>query len=227
MYNVTMKELPESERPMEKMMRRGSDGLSDAELLAIVIGTGTPRANAVELADAILRKRMKRSWLLKANVHELMAQEGIGQTKACRIVAGLSLGRRLTEQKNYEQLQLCDPRTVYHFFRTIYEPEERELFCVIFMDIKKRPIGYDIISVGTLSNTLVHPREVFRAAIQMGSHGLILSHNHPSGDPEPSSDDVAITKRLSEVGKLVGIPILDHVIAGDGCYVSFQERRLL
>lgn len=225
--SITMKEYPAEERPMEKLASRGVHNLSEEELLAILIGSGTKEKNALELADYILRRRVHRPWLLKASLGDLMEVPGIGLAKASRIMAGLHLGKRLTEQKNFQAISLSDPQTVADYFSAVYISEDREIFCCVLLDTKNRPLSNEIISIGTLNSTLVHPREVFRPAIREGANAVLLSHNHPSGEPEPSREDIAITLRLVEAGKIIGIPVLDHVIVGDKKYVSLKQEDLM
>lgn len=226
MTQFRIKELPEQERPMEKLKIRGCGALSDEELLAILIGSGTAKHNALEIAEALLHRSAKRPWLLRSTVHELMELPGIGLTKACRIVAGLALGRRLTERRDFEQIALSNPQSVADYFFSVYQTEERELFCAILVDSKNHPICHEVISVGTLNATLVHAREVFRPAIRAGCNSVILSHNHPSGDPEPSQEDILITGRLAKAGQLLDIQVLDHVVAGRR-FVSMKQRGIL
>lgn len=227
MEGFTIKEIPTGDRPMERLVSRGIGALSDEELLAILIGTGTRKQNALELAAAMLRSKEKRDRLLNTTVEELMEYPGIGRTKACRIAAGLALGKRLAERRDFGGISVGNPRSVADYFASVYRDEQREIFCAILVDTKNRPIRHEVISVGTLNSTVVHPREVFRPAIRAGASSVILSHNHPSGDPEPSAEDVAVTRRLSETGELVGIPVLDHVIVGRGGYVSLKQRGLM
>lgn len=224
---ITIKEYPKEERPMEKLASRGVQALSDEELLAIIIGTGTREKNAVELAEYLLRNGRERPWLLKATIDDLQATPGIGLAKACRIIAGLQLGKRLTEQRNFQAISLNNPKTVANYFSAVYLTEDREMFCCVLLDTKNRPINNHIVSIGTLNSTLVHPREVFRPAIRASANAIILSHNHPSGDPEPSKEDIMITKRLVEVGEMVGINVLDHVIVGDKSFISLKQENLM
>lgn len=223
---LTMKDYPLTDRPIEKMMDQGVDSLSDEELLAVLIGSGTKNENALELSDQLIRQQRNRTWLLKASVDELLALSGIGPTKACRILAGLELGKRLSQSRDFHQISLSSPKTVASYFRNLVQGEDREILCVLLLDVKNRPIRKIIVSVGTMEQTLIHPREVFRSAVRAGASGILLSHNHPSGDPEPSPEDIKVTRKLVEAGKILEIPVLDHVIVGDQSYISFKERGL-
>ncbi len=227
MENITIKEIPVEDRPMEKMTRYGAEYLSDEELLAILIGTGTRDNNAIECADILLKKRFSKNWLLKASIYELKETQGIGTVKACRIIAGLTLGKRLTERRDFNEISLKDPKTVANYFFNVYSMETREIFCCILLDTKNKPISNEIISVGTLNATLVHPREVFRKAIHAGANSIIVVHNHPSGDPMPSNEDIELTKRLVDSGRIIGIEVLDHIVVGNQKYISMKHHKMM
>lgn len=222
-----IKDMPKEDRPMEKMLRCGMAALSDEELCAILIGSGTRKKSALELASLLLRRDLPRARLLQAEPEELMQLDGIGMTKACRILAGVQLGKRLNEEQAFFSISLSNPKSVANYFETYYAHVQREHFCIILVNAKLKPIRTVLISIGTLTQARVHPREVFQPAIRTGCAGILLSHNHPSGDPEPSPQDIAITKRLVECGELLGIEVYDHVIVGKGRYVSMREQGLL
>lgn len=222
-----IKDMPEEDRPMEKLIRLGVRALSDEELAAILIGTGTKRKSALELATSLLRRGQPKAALLQTTAEELMRFEGIGRTKACRILAGVQLGKRLSEEQAFFSITLSNPQSIANYFQTYYADEQREHFCVILVNAKLKPVRTVLISIGSLTQARVHPREVFQPAVRVGCAGIVLSHNHPSGDPEPSPQDIAITKRLVECGKLLGIEVYDHVIVGKAHYVSLRERRLM
>lgn len=211
---------------MEKLLKHGESSLTDEELLAILIGSGLQGKNALDLAETLLRMGQGKAWLLKASLQELQALPGIGLSKSCRILAGLQLGRRLTEFRDFQAISLNSPVSVANYFSSVYLTEDREMFCEVLLDTKNKPIRMETISVGTLNRTMVHPREVFRPAIRQGANSLIVAHNHPSGDPEPSPEDIAITRRLEEAGKLLGIPLLDHIVIGRGKFVSLRQRGI-
>lgn len=222
-----IKDMPEEDRPMEKLIRLGVQALSDEELAAILIGTGTKRKSALELASTLLRRDEPKAGLLQATAEELMRFEGIGRTKACRILAGVQLGRRLSKEQAFFSITLANPKSIANYFQTYYAEEQREHFCAILVNAKLKPIRTVLISIGSLTQARVHPREVFQPAVRIGCAGIVLSHNHPSGDPEPSPQDIAITTRLVECGKLLGIEVYDHVIVGKAHYVSLRERNLM
>ena len=225
--NLTIKEYPSYDRPMEKLVGRGKEALSEEELLAILIGSGTPSRNALELADTILRQDKLRTWILTATVEELTNFEGIGPAKACRIIAGLELGKRLNTTRSFQAISLSTPRSVFHYLSTLFQGEKQEHFVCLYLDAQNRPFRQSLISLGTLTQTLVHPREVFRGAIRSGANAILVAHNHPSGDPEPSWEDISITKRLDKVGEIVGIPLIDHMVVGEKAYVSMKERKII
>lgn len=227
MYNPTMKEMPDQERPMEKLIRNGADALSVEELLAILIGTGTPKRNALDLAVHILRNQHGRAKLLNVSADELSAFEGIGKAKSCRIIAGIHLGKRLMQDRDFQLMTLNSPASIYEYFSSVYLTAEQEIFSVLVLDTKSKPIYRHTVSMGTVNETLVHPREVFRMAIRMNAHAVVLVHNHPTGDPEPSIADRHMTTRLRDAGAILGIQVMDHIIVGKSRYVSFKERGFL
>lgn len=227
MNRLKIKDYPSDDRPMERLATHGVDALSDEELLAILIGTGTQSMNALDIARGCLCSTSRRTWLLRASIGDLQQFSGIGLSKSCRIIAGLNLGKRLTQQQHFDDIRFDNPGTVASYFKAKYLTESRELFCTLLLDTKHRPLKIDTVSVGTLNSAPVHPREVFKSAIQHSAHAIILSHNHPSGDPQPSDEDIMLTRRLKEAGELLSIPVLDHVIVGDRGFVSLKQRGLM
>lgn len=223
----TIKDLSKEKRPMEKLLSFGVDNLSNKELLAILIGSGTRELNAIELANKLLDFDFVNSQLLFATVEELMQIKGIGISKATRIVAGLELGKRLSMVDRYDQISYNSPQTVAEYFYSHYLQSSTEEFVVLILDSKNKLIALETISVGTINSTIVHPREVFKGAIKRSANAIILVHNHPSGDPTPSEEDIKITRRLAEVGQIVGIQVLDHIIVGKNRHVSLRERNIL
>lgn len=227
MNNYTIKELSQNDRPMEKLMNYGVDGLSDIELLAILIGSGTKKKNAIVLADEILKIKMKDNNLLYTSVEQLMQIDGIGLTKACRIIAGLELGKRLSKIDRFEKMSLDSPESVANYLYMHYIRAVKEEFCILLLDTKNKVIAIETISIGTINQSLVHPREVFRSAIMKNSNSIILAHNHPSGDPTPSREDILITERLIKAGEYLGIKILDHLVIGKNKFISLREKKLV
>jgi len=227
-YNLTIKEMPENERPREKLMRYGSHTLSNSELLAILLRTGSKEQSALELANIVLSHDKKGiRYLANCTVEELSKIKGIGQSKACQIIAAIELGNRLSRSALESKKAIRSPKDVKDIFINDMRFLEKEHFKVVFLNTKNEIIAYETISIGSLNASIVHPREVFNRAIKKSSASIILLHNHPSGNPEPSKEDINITKRLIEAGKIIGIEVLDHVIIGDGDYFSLKENSLI
>jgi len=218
-----IKELPKVERPREKLMRYGPEKLSNSELLAILLRSGKKGENVVELAGKIL-KRFRADKLPYLTFDELKDYPGLGPAKACEIVACFELGKRLLKGKK-ARIYL-KPREVWEELKDIRD-NKKEHFVIFYLDSRNQEIKREIISVGSLNANLVHPREVFEPAVRNLAAQIILAHNHPSGDPEPSEDDLTITKRLVEAGKIMGIEVVDHIIVVKNGYFSFKEKKLI
>lgn len=227
MNEYRIKEINQNERPMEKVLLYGVNSLSNSELLAILIGSGTKKKNAIILADELLKFKIKDKDLLYTSVEKLMEIDGIGLSKATRILAGLELGKRLSKIDKFNSVSLSDPDSVANYLFEYFRDSYKEEFCVLLLDTKNKIIAIQNVSVGTINQSLVHPREVFRYAIMKNSNSIILCHNHPSGDPTPSREDILITERLIMAGDYIGIKILDHLIIGDKNYVSLREKDLV
>ena len=219
----TIKDLPKVERPREKLMRYGPEKLSNSELLAILLRSGKKGENVVELAGKIL-KRFKADKLPYLTFDELKDYPGLGPAKACEIVACFELGKRLLKDKK-ARIYL-KPKEVWEELKDIRD-NKKEHFVIFYLDSRNQEIKREIISVGSLNANLVHPREVFEPAVRNLAAQIILAHNHPSGDPEPSEDDITITKRLVEAGKIMGIEVVDHIIVVKSGFFSFKEKGLL
>src|SRR5680860_193925 len=203
-----LKDIPKIDRPREKMEKYGPGKLSDAELLAILLRTGTKDLNVIKLSQKILQK-FKEEGVSEASVEELKKVHGLGVAKACEIVSCFELGRR--KLKGKKNSILLSPKDVWERMEDI-RGSKKEHFVVFYLDSRNQEIKRDIISVGTLNESLVHPREVFENAIKHNAASIILAHNHPSGDTEPSQDDIEITKKLVHAGKILDIKVVDHVI---------------
>lgn len=226
--SVTIKELPEEERPREKMIRFGAAQLSNSELLALLIGAGTRDASALALADRILSlEQAGLSFLADCTPEELAGVDGIGPARACRIAAAAELGKRIAGSAGGRRTTLGGPADVAACFMEDLRHRKKEVFRVLCLNTKNELLSMEDVSVGNLNSSIVHPREVFRAAVKKGAASVILLHNHPSGHPDPSRNDIDVTRRLSETGVLLGIPVLDHIIIGDGVYTSLKECSLL
>jgi DNA repair protein RadC len=220
-----MKAVASHDRPREKLERLGPAALGDNELLAIVLGHGLADASAfADLANAVLAGGGLRA-LVRARHGELRRLYGIGAARAAQVLAAIELGRRSFARSEEDRPQLRTPGNVAEYLLPQFGNRPVEQFGVLSLDTKHRVIRASILSVGTLDASVVHPREVFREAMAAGAAALVLFHNHPSGDPEPSEDDVLLTERLTAAGVLMGINVLDHVILADTRYYSFREHR--
>lgn len=219
-----MKAVAVHDRPREKLERLGAGALGDNELLAIVLGHGRANASALDLANAILAAGGLRA-LVRAGHGELRQLPGIGAARAAQVLAAIELGRRSFTRIEDDRPQLRTPRSVAEYLLPQFGSRPVEQFGVLSLDTKHRVLRASILSIGTLDASIVHPREVFREAVAAGAAALVLFHNHPSGDPEPSEDDVRLTERLAAAGILMGINVLDHVILADVKYYSFREHR--
>lgn len=220
---MKIKDLPKVERPREKLIRYGPEKLSNSELLAIILGSGTKDRNVIELANKILKK-FSADELPNLTFNDLKNYPGLGPAKACEIIACFELGKRLLKGKR-TKIYLT-PKDVWDELKDLHN-HKKEHFVIFYLDARNQEIKREIISVGSLNANLVHPREVFEPAVRNLAAQIILAHNHPSGDPEPSEDDLEITKRLVESGKILGIEIIDHIIVAKNGFISFKERRLI
>lgn len=220
---MKIKDLPKVDRPREKLEKYGPEKLSNSELLAILLRTGSKGLNVVELSRKILGKFNKNS-LAKASFKDLKNTFGLGKAKACEIVACFELGRRFLQNKK-SQIYLT-PKDVWNELKDIRD-NKKEHFVIFFLDTRSQEIKREIISVGSLNANLVHPREVFEPAVRHLAAQIILAHNHPAGTPAPSQDDLEITKQLVDAGKILGIEIKDHVIVSKANFFSFKEHKLL
>ncbi len=223
---MTIRDMTLEERPREKMILNGVGCLSDAELLAILIRTGNKELNAVQLGQAIIDKADNIRYLQDLTFEELKSINGIGQTKALQIKAALELSNRIASYKPLKY-KIKNPWDIYKYYMESLRYQYKEIFKVVLLNTKNEVITDVDISIGTLNSSLVHPREVFREAIRRSSNKIILLHNHPSGNAEPSKEDKNITNRLKDCGELVGIEVIDHIIIGDGVYFSFKENMLI
>ena len=222
----TIKQLPPELRPRERLLTAGPSALSDGELLGLLFGIGSREKTAVELAGEVISTAGGLHGLYDVSVHELTEVNGIGEAKACIILAALELGRRIGQVRNPGRPMISSPADVDRLLRGRIANLDRENIVVVLLNTKNEVIGTPLISVGTLSASLVHPREVFKPAIRASAASVVLAHNHPSGKVELSCEDREVTRRLVESAKILGIEVLDHVIVGDG-YYSMKEHGML
>ena len=221
-------DLPLDQRPRERLLAEGEGALSDAELLAIILRSGTPAETAIGLAHRLLAKYGNFRALATRTPAELSSLKGIGPAKTAQIKAAFEIGRRhSTQQAVLPGRKIADSGTVFEMCEPVLRDRKKETFLVLLLDAKNRVFRETIVSEGTLTASLVHPREVFSEAIRQSANAIVCVHNHPSGDPTPSRQDVEVTRRLHATSKLTGIAMLDHVIIGDGLFYSFADEGQL
>ena len=223
---MQIKRMPEAERPQEKLVYAGAGSLSNSELLALIIRTGTGSKSAVDLADEVIAYTSENIGELgAAEVRELTEIDGIGEAKACSIVAAMELSKRLiSERHSSVKLKLRDCRQVAELMMEEMLYEKREFFMAICLNTKMQIESKSVISIGSLDSAPVHPREVFAPAVKRGAAAVVVAHNHPSGDPSPSRQDIEVTARLIEASRVLGIKLIDHVIVGNGCFTSMKTE---
>ncbi|HTX99684.1 MAG TPA: DNA repair protein RadC [Bacteroidota bacterium] len=224
---MTMQNWPVGERPRERLMTVGPQALSDAELLAILLRTGTRGKSALDIGRALLVRTRSIRGLARVSPAELTRMEGIGPAKAVELLAALELGRRAQAGSDEQRPVLRSPEDAARRLIPFLRDREKESFVVLVLDAQNALRTLAEVSSGTLNASLVHPREVFRVAIENGAAAVLVAHNHPSGNPEPSTEDLEITRQLSESGKILGIPLHDHLIIAGNRFVSFAERGLI
>ena len=222
---MNLQRIPPIERPRERLLRYGASSLSVIELLAVLLGSGSSQKNVLEIATDLLSHFKSLEAIAEASHAELSALEGIGPTKALQLQAAFSLGKRL-EKKEGEPLFFGDLKAVIAQIGRDF-PDKQEAIMVLLCDVKRAVFHQEIIGLGTLTQVLLHPREVFYPAVRHKAHSLVLVHNHPSGDPAPSIADKEMTRAIAMAGQTLGISLLDHLIVGAGAYFSFREKGLL
>ncbi len=228
-YHLRIKDMPEDERPRERLFKYGPETLRTAELLALLINTGSREATAIQLAERLLQKYDAS---LKRMAHESPAQmcrgiKGLGPGKVSHIIAAFELGRRLAAYMDTDKIQIRGPEDISQLMTPGLRDLTKETLHVLCLDTKNVVTRRRQIFEGSLNASIIHPREVFRFAVEEAAASIVLVHNHPSGDPTPSTEDIRATRQLAEAGKLMDIPMLDHVIIGDGSFVSMKERQLI
>ena len=226
----TMKEMLKEERPYEKCLQHGASALSDAELLAVILRNGTKGTNSLELARTLLQSSCGEDGLL--NIHQLTLEKlksikGIGTVKAIQILCLSELAKRLSKAKAKERLTFAFPSSIADYYMEELRHQKQEHMKLLMLNTKAQLIGETNISKGTVNAALVSPRELFIEALEKEAVSIILLHNHPSGDPEPSTNDILLTKRVKDAGALIGVELLDHIIIGNNCYMSFSESGLI
>jgi DNA repair protein RadC len=223
---ISLRDVPTEERPRERMQTLGAEALSNAELLAILLRTGSRSESVLHLSERLLIEAEGLKNLLDMSLQEMTMLHGIGLAKAIQIKAALELGRRVASFAKESRYVIRSPKDAAHYLMEEMRLLKKEHFVCLFLNMKNQVIGKETIFIGSLNSSIVHPREIFRSAVKRSSASIICLHNHPSGDPTPSPEDIQVTKRLFEAGEIMGIELLDHVIIGDLDYVSLKERGL-
>jgi DNA repair protein RadC len=225
--NFTVRDLPKTERPRERLIKLGAEALSAQELLALIIARGIPGKSVINLAQEVLSNFKNIKGVSEATIEQLCEIRGIGPAKAVQIKACFEIGKREDLEPEQKKYDIKNPGEIVKAVRALIKDKAKEHFKIIILDSRNKIIDITNISTGTLNANLAHPREIFKDAITRNAAAIILAHNHPSGDPEPSEDDLKITKQLIEAGKILGIEVLDHIIITKNSYISLKEKGLL
>ncbi len=225
---MKFKNIPDNEKPRERLIKYGVENLSNEELLAIILKTGSKKYNVKEIANNILCKFRDIRELKNMRINNLLDIEGIGKVKAIELISAIELGRRVYEDNNYDEMVMyANPSDIVKYFNYLFKDEKQECFYVIYLDTHKKYIDKKMICKGILDRSLIHPRDIFKEAYLLSASSFICIHNHPSGDATPSREDFEITKHLKEIGDLHGISLVDHIIIGNGNYYSFYQDEQL
>ena len=222
-----MKDLAPADRPREKLLRHGAAALGDNELVALVLGSGGRHGGALSVANRLLTAQGGLHGLARSTCDDLARVAGIGCARAAQVLAALELGRRTLVRRPHARLRLAKPRDAAAFLMPTFGSRPAEQFGVVLLDTKHRVLRTTVLTVGSLNSSIVEPRDVYREAALGGAAAIVAFHNHPSGDPSPSPDDVELTRRLAAAGTLMGIDLVDHIILGEARYFSFKEMTLL
>jgi len=220
---MRIKDISEENRPRERIRKDGVSVLSNSELLAVILQKGTRQENVIDMSNRLISK-FGIEKLSKCSISELMSINGIGEAKATQILALFEFNKRFTISRT-NGVSIKSAKQVYEYSFPKLADEDKENFMILHLDSKNKVIKDEVVSIGTLNSSLIHPREIFKSAIKESANSVIVVHNHPSGDPEPSSEDKIVTKKLMDAGELLGIKVLDHVIVGKGGFYSFNDAR--
>ncbi|MFS0689865.1 DNA repair protein RadC [Sporosarcina sp. 179-K 8C2 HS] len=213
-----------ADRPRERLIRQGAGSLSNQELIAILLRTGTKEESVLMLANRILKSFDKIQDFKDATVEEMTAVKGVGQAKAVQILAAVELGKRIYRKHSEGRYVIKSPEDAAAYLMTDMSSLVQEHFVVMFLNVKNEVLHKQTIFIGSLNSSIVHPREIFREAVKRSAASIIAAHNHPSGNPSPSPEDIEVTKRLVEAGSIIGIELLDHLIIGDHRFISLKEK---
>ncbi|RKQ37915.1 RadC family protein [Oceanobacillus halophilus] len=224
---IMIKDVPKEDRPRERLLKMGASHLSNQELLAILLGSGTREESVMSLSNRVLMHFEGFKLLRDATIEELVAIKGIGIAKGVLLLSAIELGKRMNQYKPDEKYIIRSPDDGADYIMEEMRTLKQEHFVVLFLNTKNQVIHRQTIFIGSLNASIVHPREVYREAVKRSAASIIVAHNHPSGDPSPSQEDIQVTKRLVESGKMIGIELLDHLIIGDRKFVSLKEKGYL
>lgn len=227
MNNLLIKNIPEFDRPRERFKKYGVENLSNNELISIILSSGTKNISVKELSSNILGKLDDISDLKDMTLNKLKQTKGIGEVKAITLLSALELGKRVYYEKNISKIKMNSADKIYNYMKDIVCNKNQEYFYALYLDSKKNLIDKKLLFIGTINKSIVHPREIFKEAYLNSASSIICIHNHPSGVISPSKEDILITKKLVSIGKLLGIPIIDHIIIGKDDYYSFYENDIL
>ncbi len=220
---MKIKDLPEQNRPRERFLKHGPEALSDAELFAIILRTGSPNENVIDMSNRLIKEYGLNN-LFDCSINELQKIKGIGPSKAMQLLAMAELGKRYSQSKNPIRKISCS-KDVFDLFHDRLKDKKQEEFYVLMLNNKNNIISEKLVTKGILDASIIHPREIFKEAIKSSASKIILVHNHPSGDPSPSKEDIDITKKIEEAGQMVDIKVLDHIIIGKGKWWSWVENK--
>lgn len=227
MVNIMrIKDLPNSEKPRERLLLYGCENLSNADLISIILATGTKDFSVKEISNNILNSVGNINNLSNIGIRELSKIKGIGEVKAITLLAAIELGKRVTNKEIILNMQLNNTNIVHEHFKSLFKNLKQEKFIAIYLDSKKRLISYKTLFIGTLNQSIVHPREIYNEAIKVNASSIICIHNHPSLILQPSNEDIEFTEKLIKTGNIIGIPLIDHIITNGEEYYSFYESKI-
>nr|WP_279626110.1 DNA repair protein RadC [Halobacillus dabanensis] len=225
--SIMIKDVPRQDRPRERMIDLGASHLSNQELLAILLGSGTKKESVMELSNRLLVHFEGIMLLKDATIEELTAIRGIGVAKAVLLLSAIEMGKRMQKMKPVERYMIRSPEDGADFVMEEMRDLKQEHFICLFLNTKNQVLHRQTIFIGSLNASIVHPREVYKEAVKRSAASIICAHNHPSGDPTPSQEDIQVTRRLKECGKMIGIELLDHLVIGDRKFISLKEKGYL
>lgn len=221
---MKLKEVPNAERPREKLLKYGKENLTDAELLAIILKTGTKDCNVSDLAIKVIKELKGIENINDTSINKLTKIKGIGETKAIELMVLSELAKRINKKKTNKRIKYTTPDIIYENSKSLFEGLMQEYFYCVYLNSKKEVIERKLLFMGTLNKSVVHPREIFKEAYRLSASSIVCLHNHPSGDPTPSMEDITLTNSLVQIGKINSIPVIDHIIITENGYYSFYEN---